>query len=43
MTIIKCLFQGPWSNFEIGEGGGTISDSIFGEGGLKTLFLTNSL
>ena len=39
---IGILFQGPWSNFEIGGGGGgTISDSILG--GHKTLFLSNSL
>ena len=35
--------QGRRGNFEIGRGGGTISYSVLGGGGLKTLFLTNSL
>ena len=38
LTVIKYLCQGPRSNFEIGGGGGTISDLIFG-GGTKHFFL----
>ena len=43
---LNYVLQGPWSNFEIGEGGeggggGTFSASILR--GHKRLFLTNSL
>ena len=41
---VSCLAaQGPRSNFDIGRGGGTISYSILGGRGHKTLFLTKSL
>ena len=39
--VQQSKYQGPWSNFEIGGGGGTISDSILG--GHKTPSPTNSL
>ena len=45
LYIFDALFRevsGPRSNFRLGGGGDTVSDSIFG-GGHKTLFLTNSI